>query len=163
LWWVLKQSQALNLVRLSRAEEARPALKEAQRLAEQLRNSLDRLRTRCLAALVDAGLGKTEEAIESLEQVCDDFRKRGLAFDYALVGLDLALLYREEGRWAEIRELAGRMVEIFRERKIHRETIAAVLLFKEAAAKEAVSVELVRRLQNYLKQAQARPGLRFEP
>lgn len=67
-----------------------------------------------------------------------------------------------EGRWPEIRELADRMAEIFRERRIHRETIAAVLLFQEAAEKEAVSVELVRRLQRYLQRAQARPGLRFE-
>jgi tetratricopeptide (TPR) repeat protein len=163
LRWVLRQNQALTLVRLGRAEEAQPAVAEARHLAEKLGNSLDLLRTRGLAALVDAGLGKTEEAIESLEQVCLAFDEKGHAFDYALVGLDLALLYREEGRWAEIRELAGRMVEIFRERNIHRETIAAVILFQEAAVKEAVSDELVRRLQDYLRQAQAQPGLRFEP
>ena len=162
LRWVLRQNQTLSLIRLGRVEEARSVVTEAQQLAEELRNGLDLLRTRVVTALVDAGLGKTDEAIESLEQVCGKFRDRGHAFDYALIGLDLALLYREEGRWAEIRELAVRMVEIFRERKIHRETIAAIVLFKEAAAKEAVSVELVRRLQVYLKQAQARPGLRFE-
>ena len=115
-----------------------------------------------MGALADAGLGRREAAIETLETVCGDFHENGYAFDYALAGLDLALLYREEGRWAEIRVLADRMVEIFRERKIHRETIAAVILFQEAAAKEAVSAELVRRLQSYLKQAQAQPGLRFE-
>jgi tetratricopeptide (TPR) repeat protein len=162
LRWVLRQNQALSLVRLGRVEEARSAVAEARNLAGTLRNGLDLLRTRVVMALVDAGLGKTEEAIESLEEVCDAFRERKHAFDYALVGLDLALLYREERRWPEIRELASRMIEIFRERKIHREAVAAVVLFQEAAAKEAVSVELVRRLQVYLKQAQARPGLRFE-
>jgi hypothetical protein len=34
-------------------------------------------------------------------------------------------------------------------------------VFQEAAAKQAVSVELVRRLRDYLKEAQRRPGLRF--
>ena len=161
LRWALRQNQALSLVRLCRAEEAQPAVAEALHLAQVLGNNLDLLRTRGLAALVDAGLGKRKEAVESLEQVCRTFAEKGYVYDYALVGLDLALLYRGENLWAEIRELAGRMVEIFRERNIHRETIAALLLFREAAAKEAVNVELVRRLQDYLQQAQARPGVRF--
>jgi hypothetical protein len=55
------------------------------------------------------------------------------------------------------------MVGIFRDRKVHRATLAAVILFREAAEREAVTVELVRRLQDYLKQAQSQPGLRFEP
>jgi tetratricopeptide (TPR) repeat protein/DNA-binding XRE family transcriptional regulator len=159
----LRHNQALNLVRLGRAEEAQPAVAEARRLAEQLSNGLDSARTAGLGALVDAGLGRAAVAIEALEKLCGDFDERGYAFDYALVALDLALLYWEEKRWAEIRVLADRMVGIFRERKIHRETLAAVILFREAATKEAVSHELVRRLRDYLKQAQAQPGLRFEP
>ena len=103
-----------------------------------------------------------EKEVGGSRGLCGDFDERGYAFDFALAALDLALLYREEKRWAEIRVLANRMVGIFRERRVHRETIAAVLLFKEAAENEALSVELVRRLQSYLKQAQAQPGLRFE-
>ena len=163
LRFALRQNQALNLIRLGRAEEAQPAVAEARRLVEQLGNGLDLTRAAWMGALADAGLGRREAAIETLETVCGDFHESGYAFDYALAGLDLALLYREEGRWAEIRVLADRMVEIFRERKIHRETIAALLLFKEAAAKQAVSAELIRRLQDYLQQAKARPGLRFVP
>jgi tetratricopeptide (TPR) repeat protein len=163
LRWVLKQNEALNLVRLGRAEEAQPVVAEARRLVELLGNGLDLARTAGLGALVDAGLGRREAAIESLEKVCSDLDENGYAFDYALVALDLALLYREERRWAEIRVLASRMLDIFRGRKIHRETIAAVLLFQKAAEREAVSAELVRRLQDYLKQAREQPGLRFEP
>jgi hypothetical protein len=54
------------------------------------------------------------------------------------------------------------MVAIFRQLGVHCETVAAVILFQEAAKKEVVTVELVRRLQTYLQQAQAQPGLRFE-
>jgi transcriptional regulator with XRE-family HTH domain len=158
----LKYNRAMSLCRLARAGEAEPVVREARRLADQLGNGLDLVRTRFLEGMADAGLGRTEAAIEKLEQVCNAFDERGHPYDFALVGLDLALLYREQGRWADIRKLADRMVGIFHERQIHRETIAAVILFKEAAEKEAVTVELVRRLQEYLKQAQAQPGVSFE-
>jgi hypothetical protein len=111
--------------------------------------------------MVDAGLGRIDTAIASLAQVCREFDERGYPFDSALVGLDLALLYREEARWPEIRDLASRMVATFRKRNIHCETLAAIILFQEAAESEAVTVELVRRLQDYLKQARTRPGERF--
>jgi transcriptional regulator with XRE-family HTH domain len=162
LRWVLEYNRAMCLVRLARAAEAEIFVTEARRLADQLGNGLDLVNTRFLEGLTDAGLGRTELAIEKLEQVCDALAERGQPYDFALGGLDLALLYREKARWADIRKLANRMVGIFQERNIHRETIAAVILFKEAADNEAVTVELVRRLQEYLEEAQAAPGLRFE-
>ena len=162
LWWVLRHSQALILVRLGRAAEAEPMMAEVRGLAEQMRNSLDLVRAFYLAGMVDAGLGRTKAAIATLVQVCREFDALGYPFDYALVGLDLALLYRDESRWPAIRDLATRMVTIFQERRVHRETVAAVILFQEAAEREAVTIEQVRRLQKYLVQAQAQPGLRFE-
>jgi transcriptional regulator with XRE-family HTH domain/tetratricopeptide (TPR) repeat protein len=159
---ILRFNQAACLCRLERAREARPIVIEVRKLAEELGNDLDLVRTLALEALVDAGLGKIDAAIESLEEVCREFRRRGHAYDFALEALDLALLYRQKSRWPEIRELAEQMVAIFQERNIHRETIAAVILFQEAAEKEAVTVDLVRRLRDYLKEAQAQPGLPFE-
>ena len=161
LWWVLRYNQTMSLCRLGRAAEAEPLVDEVRQLAVQLRNGLDLLNTLFLAGLADAGLGRIDAAVASLEQVCRERDRLGHAFDYALAGLDLALLYREQARWPEIRRLAQRMVAIFRERRIHRETLAAVVLFQEAAENEAVTVELVRRLQSYLNQARLQPGERF--
>jgi hypothetical protein len=45
---------------------------------------------------------------------------------------------------------------------VHREAVAAVLLFQEAAEQEQVTVELVRKLQDYLAKAKANPKLEFE-
>jgi transcriptional regulator with XRE-family HTH domain len=160
--FALRYNQAMCLCRLERALEAQPLVDEVLQLAEALENDLDQLRTQGLAAMVLAGLGQTDPAVEGLELVCRGFQTRDLFYDYAFAGLDLALLYREQGRWAEIRGLAEEMVEIFERQGVHRETLAAVILFQEAAAKEAVSIELVRRLQEYLKLAQAQPGLRFQ-
>ncbi len=87
---------------------------------------------------------------------------RKLPYDYALASLDLALLYREEARFAEIKALAGGILVIFEAQGVHREAIAAVILFQEAAKKEQVTTELVRRLQDYLSKVQTNPQLRFE-
>jgi transcriptional regulator with XRE-family HTH domain len=159
---VLRFNQAANLCRLGRAEEAEPIVAEVRLLSQQLDNGLDLVRTLALEALVDAGRGRTEAAIAKLEQVCRELQARGHAFDFALVALDLALLHRGQGRWPEIRDLATKMVGIFRAKKVRRETLAAIVLFQEAAQREAVPVDLVRRLQDFLKQARTRPGLRFE-
>ena len=159
---VLQYNRAMCLCRLGRAEEARPLVDEVWRLAEALRNDLDLLKVRWLAAVVAAGLGQIAPAVESLEEVCREAYSRELFYSYALAGLDLALLYREQGRWAEIRGLAAQWVKIFEAQEVHRETLAALLLFQEAAEQETVTEALVRRLQEYLKQAQSLPGQRFK-
>lgn len=47
---------------------------------------------------------------------------------------------------AEVKELATEMEAIFRAKKIHREALAALILFWEAAKREAATVELVRQV-----------------
>lgn len=161
----LRYNQAKSLCRLRRAEAAARLLPEVRKLAEQLRNDVDLLKTHWLEALVLAGQGRSEQAVASLEWVCRDFRQRPLPYDFALAGLDLALLFREQGRWAEIQHLAMEMVAIFQQEGVHREAVAALLLFREAAEAEPVTVELVYLLQDYLRLTQRSPEAagRFEP
>jgi len=71
---------------------------------------------------------------------------RGLPYDAALASLDLAVLYLEEGRTREVKDLAREMAEIFKAQGIAREALAALTLFVEAAQKETATVELVRRV-----------------
>jgi hypothetical protein len=110
-----------------------------------------------------AGLGRREEALDALVQVRRDFADRPLPFDHALASLDLALLLLEEGRLAEVQELAVEMLNIFYMLQVQREATAALLLFRDATANGTVSVELVRRLQDYLSKARTNPELRFAP
>jgi hypothetical protein len=50
----------------------------------------------------------------------------------------------------------------FKAQQVHREAVAAVILFQEAAGKERVTAELVRQLQDLLAKARSNPRLRFE-
>jgi len=149
-----------NLVRLSRAQEAMPIIAEVRELAERLQNDLDLVRTRWLEGNALAGLGRRDEAIAALEEVRHNLRK--LPFDYALASLDLAQVYLKEGRLGEVQELAVEMLGIFEALKVQREAIAAFLLFRDASAQGAVTEDLVRRLQEYLKKVRVNPKLRFE-
>jgi tetratricopeptide (TPR) repeat protein len=147
---------------LGRAGEAEGLLPEVRSLAVRLDNDPDSARVRWLEGRVSAGLGRVEEAVAAYDEVRGAFEDLKMPFDSALASLDLALLYREQQRWPEIRALSADAVRIFAKGKIHREVHAAMLLFEEAAVEEAVSVALLRRLQAYLEQARAAPGLRFE-
>jgi hypothetical protein len=106
-------------------------------------------------------VGRKEEALTKLEQVRHEFGVRGNPFDYALATLDAALLYRQEGRFPEIKVVAAEILDIFKAQNVHREALAAVMLFQEAAEKETLTTEMVRRLKDYLAKARNSPGLRF--
>jgi hypothetical protein len=53
------------------------------------------------------------------------------------------------------------MLPIFQSLGIHREAIAAVLVFQQAAEMEAVSTGLIQELAAYFQRASKEPGLRF--
>ena len=155
-------NEASNLLLLGRAGEAAPLVAEVRLLAERLRNSEDLLRVIWLEGNCAAGLGQWEEALTRLAQVRREFAARENPFDYALASLDMALCYREQARFAAIKVLAGEILEIFKAQKVHREALAAMILFQETAQKEQVTAGLVRRLQGYLSRARCNPQLRFE-
>jgi len=52
---------------------------------------------------------------------------------------------------------------IFRSRDVHREAIAALIVFQRAAASEQATQALVEELAAYLRRAANQPGLPFEP
>jgi tetratricopeptide (TPR) repeat protein len=151
-----------NLLLLGRTEEAAPLVPEVRRLADQLANDIDGIRTTWLEANCASGLGRRGEALAKLAEVRQGFVEKSLPFDYALAGLDETLLYREEGRFPEIQSLAAEILKFFKAQNVHREAIAAILLFKEAAEQEKVTAGLVQRLKTYLSEARRRPGVRFE-
>jgi tetratricopeptide (TPR) repeat protein len=162
LAWTVRFNLLVDLCRLGRAAEAEPGLPAVRRLAERLGEELDLLRVVWLEANVMAGLGRTAEAEAAFQQARRAFTSRGLAYDCALVSLELALLLLEQGRAAEVRPLAQEMLWIFRAQGVHRETLAALHLFCEAARKEEATAELARRVIAYLYRARHDPGLSFE-
>jgi len=158
----LRFNLTVNLCHLNRYVEAKESLPEVRELAVDLRNELDLLRVVWLEGRVSAGLGCISEARAAFEQVRGELTTREMAYDCALVSLELAILHLEHGGTEEVRALSGEMVWIFRSQGIHREAMAALELFRQAAEKATINTAVVRRLVRYLYRAQYDPGLRFE-
>ncbi|HEV7506777.1 MAG TPA: hypothetical protein VGS07_17930 [Thermoanaerobaculia bacterium] len=159
----LRFNLVVALCALERFEEAEAGLPEVQALVEALGEELDRTRTVWLQAKVHAGLGRSAQARDAFEQVRRVFEHRGLAFDYALASMELALLLLKEGRAAEVATLAAEMLPIFRTQQVEREALAALQLFCEATRRKTATVELAQRVVAFLHRAQHDPELRFEP
>lgn len=158
----VKHNLADNLSKLGRYREAEALLPEARALSSRAGGELDRVRLMWTEGRVAAGLGAVGEGIAALGRVRGEFASRGMAYDTALVSLELAACYAEQGRTAEIKSLARHMVPIFQSQEIHREALAALALFRRAAEKDKATAGFLRQLVAYLRKARHDPGLRFQ-
>ena len=82
--FALRFNMVADLCHLESYEEAAKLLPQVHQLALGSGNELDLIRVVWLRSRVEAGLGRTEEAITSLERVGRDFTARGLPYDAAL-------------------------------------------------------------------------------
>jgi tetratricopeptide (TPR) repeat protein len=151
------------LVETGRFEEAATGLAGTRALYEKLDYPVDTIRLDWLEGRVLHGLGCLEEAESRFRQALDGMLAQSLDFDAANIGLDLAVLYSQQNRNAEIRELAAAMLPVFTSHRIHREALAALVVFREAVARERLSTELAQDLAGYLRRAAVEPHLRFQP
>jgi transcriptional regulator with XRE-family HTH domain/tetratricopeptide (TPR) repeat protein len=158
LSFLLRHKTVINLCHLERYAEAEALLPEVQKTATRQGKDLDSLRVLWVAARVDLGQGRRDQAERKLEQVRAEFTSRRLAYDAALASLELAVLWLESGRTAEVRELSLGMAWIFDAQKIRREALAALRLFTEAARREAATVELARQVIAELKREGLSPS-----
>jgi len=144
--------------------DAAAGLRQAQALAERLGQEVDLLRVEYLSGIVAAGTGQAEEAEETFERVRRGFatHEPPLAHYYAVVSLDLALLLLEQGRTSEVRSLAEQMAWIFCSQGVEREALAALRIFCDAAKREAATVELTRKIIQFLHRAQHDSELKFD-
>lgn len=162
LLWVLRFSLANNFLQAGNSGKAEALMPDLQELTARLGYELDILRTRWLGGRIMARQGRRKEALLTLCQVREDLSSREMAYDAALALLEIAVLYLEEGRTDDVRTIARQMAPIFKTQGVHRETLVALRLFREAAEREAVTVDMARRLVSYLDRARHEPALRFD-
>ena len=143
---ILEFSRTANLCHLDQFDDAAQALGLVQRLTLDLGNELDSVRVSWLSARVAAGLGRREEASARLTEVWQEFARRNIAFDAALVALELAALELDRGQAQAVRILAQSAAPTFAAQIIPRELLASVRVFWRAAEREAATAETARRL-----------------
>ncbi len=146
-----------NLSKMGRHKEAADLLPELRELAAAQGGALDRLRLSWVEGRMAAGLGEQERARQLLGSVRQAFLDDANPFEAALATLDLVVSHLKEGNTAEVRVLADEMVAVFRAHNVPREALAAVLLFQEAAHREAATAELAREVAALISQAARHP------
>jgi tetratricopeptide (TPR) repeat protein len=162
LRFCLEQNLLASLANAGRFREADSFLPTVEQVCREVATDLDGLRVRWVEGRIATGLGDRERARRAFEEVRREMGRRGMGYDTALVSLELAALELEEGRTAEVKELAREMVAVFRAQEVQREALAALLLFRRAALKERATAGLARDVAEFLNRARHEPGLRFE-
>ena len=126
-------------------EEAGQLFSEVRDLFRESAQPLDHVRLRWAEGLIDLGLGRLGPAEAAFREVRREFLAREMGYDAALVSLDLARLFAQEGCVDDLKRLAAELMPIFESRDVHREAIVTLLLFQRACEEERVTVDLVQK------------------
>jgi tetratricopeptide (TPR) repeat protein len=161
LWCNLHLNLAVNYTHLGLYREAERLVKEAQPLAVELGADLVGFRITWLTGRITAGLGQPGDALQLLAEARREFARRKMVADAALALLEEAALLLDENRTAEVKALAGELTEVLESKGLHREALAALQLFKDAAERETATAELARSVLRFLFRARHDQGLRF--
>ncbi|HEX4966101.1 MAG TPA: hypothetical protein VF173_35150 [Thermoanaerobaculia bacterium] len=121
------------------------------------------LRLRWVEGKILAGLNRLARAERALAEVRQGFEERGLGYDAALVGLELAAVWLRQGKTAEVRELAQDMLDTFEELEIEREALCALWFFNEACRHKVATPRMAHGVRSFLGRLHAEPRLRFDP
>ncbi len=162
LFLCLRHNLLWNLTSVDGYEEAKSMLPEVEALCRELGNPLDLIRLRWAEGRIAAGLGHTEAAIGIFQEMRQEFAARGIAYDAALVTLELTALHARLGATAAVKELSIEMARIFQVQDVPREALAALLFFQKAAERERATAKLAREIGLFLEKLRSDPGLRFE-
>ncbi len=158
---ILHCNLALNFSHVGRFAEAAGLAQRVREVAAEVGDAIGLLRVTWIDGRIAAGLGRTGEALSLLAQARRDFAARHMGYDVALALLEEAVLLLDEGRAAEVKALTRGLPALFEAEEVHREALAALRLFHEAAQREAATTELARRVLRYLFRARYDQGLRF--
>jgi tetratricopeptide (TPR) repeat protein len=151
--WFLKE--------LHPAELASEWLDGARRLYQRAGDRQDLVRLRWLEGKIAVRPRDAEKALLSAR---DGLAREGLAYEAALAAMDLAVLYTAEKRGADMRRQASQMLPLFRSEDMYRETLLALVSFKDGGARrepdallDEVSVYLSRTRREKNPPALAQP------
>jgi tetratricopeptide (TPR) repeat protein len=139
------------LVEAGRFMEAQGLFIQARSLYARFPDGNAQNRRQWVAGKIARGLGQTREAETHLQAAQDGFLAEGASYDAVVVGLDLASLFAEQGRTAELKQTAQEMLAVFSSRQIHREALASLSLLQQAALAERASIEVISGVAAHLK------------
>jgi len=161
LYCYVHHNLTLTLCDMGDYHAAQDALDAGRDSYAECPDSLTQSRLAWIEGKIALGFGHLERAIEAFRAVRSVFVAEDNGYDAAMVSLDLGLAYVKQGSVRELKMLAEEMYAVFESQDIHREALAALLLFQQAARVERLTVEKVEGFIRYLRKARMNPKLRF--
>ena len=159
---ILQGNLALDFCHVGRFDEAAELAQQVREAAAEMGDAIRLLRVLWIDGRIAAGQGRTDEALSLLAQARREFAARNMGYDVALALLEEAILLLDQGRTAEVKELTHSLPAVFEAEEVHREALAALRLFHQAAEQETGTAELARRVLSFLFRARHDQSLRFE-
>ena len=142
--------------------EAQKLYRDTRPLYRSFPDACSQNRRKWVKGKISQGLGQAELAESLFLAARDGFIREDIPYDAALVSLDLAALYAQQRRMADLKRFASEMLPIFSSLDIHREALAALAYFKQAVEAETASRSLINNVVTYLRRAEHDPVLEFE-
>jgi tetratricopeptide (TPR) repeat protein len=133
---------AFLLVECGRLEEAKELLQH-HRHRPSHGGRVDQLKVRWLEGRIEAGLGNLEPAAEILAEVCLGFQEADVQYKAALASLELAAVHLRQGRVPQARARALEAVEVFSRIHVERESLAALLVLRDAFERRIATAALL--------------------
>ncbi len=161
LSYIVLQNRLDYLSRVGKFRKADALLPQVHKMSATLGLPADTVRLAWTKGRIALGTGKPELAIKLFRAARRSFLEVRKGYDAALVSLELATAYFNQGKMEHVRRLALEMLPVFQSQDIHREAIAALALFQQAAVTEQVTNLMLRDLVTYFHKAQTNPDLRF--
>ncbi len=153
LTWFLNES--------GRHQEAEASVEESRRLYLDLGERTNLVRLRWLEGNIARELGREEAAEAALQEARDAFLESGIGIDAALVSLDLAAIYFRRKDTGALKRLAAEIEPVFAAGDLQQEALAALLLFRQAAEAEEVTLDLLDQVATGLQPARGNLERRF--
>jgi tetratricopeptide (TPR) repeat protein len=141
---------AYVLNELGQHREALAIVGRTRQLYMEVGDRLNLLRLEFLEGQIALALGRLAQAEGIFREVRRSFGEKEMALDAALASMDLAVVYARQGRHAEMQGLAQEVLQIFKSRELHREAIAALIVFQQAAERNGVTLGLIQEVTERL-------------